>query len=265
MDLSRNWLQDDLDSSAIERRDRAADPIAAQSETVAEQGAPGGDTAHVNGCAVVNSRADPSGKDGPRSRDLIALYFREMGDVELLSRENELALAQRIETRHLAMVEGLAQIPMLVDRIRLWVDEVHHGSRQLRDLVDLPGAGDGLADPARDAPPQDEDQPGPDAERDGTLPPETMARLEGFAALAGEIVSLSRKQLAALARGRKLAKRDRSRLGDLLAHAARQTGLLRLHPDRIADLIAALDAEHRQLVRLGREAKTRAGSRVCPV
>jgi RNA polymerase primary sigma factor len=259
MDLSRDWLQDDLDSSTIERRDRAADPIAAQSEADAEQAAPGGDTAaHVNGGAVVDAPfpSDPR-KDGPFSRDLIALYFREMGDVELLSREDELALAQRIETRHLAMVEGLAQIPMLADRIRLWVDEVHHGVRQVRDLVELAGAGDGLA---QDALPPDEDQPGAGAERDGGLPPETMARLEAFAALAGEIVSLSRKQMAASARGRKLTKRDRSRLGDLHAHAARQIGLLRLHPDRIADLIAALDAEHRQLVGLDREAKTRAGS-----
>jgi RNA polymerase primary sigma factor len=83
-----------------------------------------------------------------------------------------------------------------------------------------------------------------------------MARLEGFAALAGELVPLGRKRMAALARGRKLAKRDRIRLGELHARAAAEIRLLRLHPDRIAELVAALEDERRRLDRIAIGATT---------
>jgi RNA polymerase primary sigma factor len=263
MDLSRNWHQDELDGSDIERPDiatgsRATEPAADD----AAQGAGGGDVVPANGDAAVEapSPAGPSGEDGAVSRDLIALYFREMGDVELLSRADELALAQRIEAQQLAMVEGLAQVPMLIDRIGLWVDEVHQGSRAVRDLVDLSLTGDALAEPADGAETEDEDRPGGEAHRGGQLPPETMARLDGLAALAGDILALSRKRMTALARGRNLTKPDRARLADLHARAAREIGLLRLHPDRIADLLAALEDERRNLDRIERGPTTPAGS-----
>ncbi len=259
---SRNWLQDDLDGAVIERRDIETDAISPEPEAgEAAQGAGVRDVVPANGAAVkvAPSRASVAGEDGAPSRDLIAHYFREMGDVVLLSRADELALALRIEAQHRAMVEGLAQVPMLIDRIGLWADEVRQGSRAVRDLLDLSAAGDASADPAQDAGTEDEDLPAAGADRKGPeagllpetgLPLETLARLDGFAALAGEIVPLSRKRMAALARGRNLTKRDRVRLGELNTRAAAGIGLLRLHPDRIAELLAALDDEHRRLGRI---------------
>ena len=259
MDLSRNWLQDDLDGSGIERPGMAPERVA---DDVA-RGAGAGDLAPANGgAAEASARAKASGlgKAGVTSRDLVALYFRDMGGVELLSREDELALARRIEAWQGAVVERLTRVPLLIDRIRLWVDEVRHGSRDMRALVDLPATPDDAGDPEQGAALEEKDAPGADADRAGTLPAETAARLEGISELAGMIASLSQRRMAALARGRDPTRRDRMRLEDLLARAAAEVGLLRLHPDRIADLIAALDGERRQLDRIEREAEAPPGS-----
>jgi RNA polymerase primary sigma factor len=257
MTLTRNWLQDDLDGTGIERQDIA--PVAGGEEAAQDAGA--GDVVPVDGSAPVaapsRARASNLGEDGSRSRDLVALYFRQMGAVELLSRADELALAQRIEARQRAMLEGLSRVPMLVERIGRWADEVRQGSRDLRTLLDLSEI-DTAAEPGQDGMTEDEDLPG-DAEAVGgepQLPPEAMARLSGFAELGREIVSLSAKRMAAVARGRALARRDRTRLDDLLARAAREIGLLRLHADRIADLVAMIEGEHRQLERIERAAAT---------
>jgi RNA polymerase primary sigma factor len=255
MSLSRNWLQDELDASVIERPDVDAG--------AGDAAAAAGDAAPVDAVAEAPSRAGPSnvGDEGARARDLVSLYFRQMGGVELLSRAEELALAQRIEARRRDVLEGLAQVPMLIDRIRLWADEVRLGSRGLRDLVDLSGADDASADAAPDA--AAEDPPGGDADaaaREGGLPPETPALLDGIAALAGEIVALGGKRVAALARGRDLTRRDRARLDGLLARAAAEIGALRLNPGRVADLVAALDGERARLQRIEREEKALAGS-----
>src|SRR5712691_11878888 len=57
-----------------------------------------------------------SGRAANFSRDLIDTYFRQMGDAELLSREQEVALAKRIETAQLNVSKSLCGIPMLVER-----------------------------------------------------------------------------------------------------------------------------------------------------
>ena len=257
---SKQWFREDLVGSDIERQDIVTESGADD----AAQGVRAGDIAPVKGGADMEapSRAGPSdlGEYRSLSRDLVALYFRQMGDVELLSRAQELELAKRIEGRQRAMVEGLTQVPMLIDRIGLWVKEVHQGSRDARDLVDLSLTDEELADPAQGAASEGRDLPRGDAGRGGRLPPETMARLEGISALAGEITSLSRARMAALSRGRNLTRRDRARLSGLLARAACEIGLVRLHPDRIAELASALEGEQRQLARIEREAKKIAGN-----
>jgi RNA polymerase primary sigma factor len=257
MDLSRNWLQDELDGSGIERPGMAAKaPEPAAGERVADdvpRGAGSGDL------ALARANASP-GEAGVPSRDLVALYFRDMGGVELLSREDELVLAQRIEAWQGAVLERLIRVPLLIDRIRLWVDEVRHGSRDVRALVDLRATPDDVGDPEQGAALEERDAPRADAGRTGALKAETAARLEGISEFAGMIVSLSQRRMAVLARGRNLTRRDRSRLEDLLARAAAEVAPLRLHPDRVADLADALDAERRQLDRIEREAEALACS-----
>ena len=75
----------------------------------------------------------------------------------------------------------------------------------------------------------------------------TTARLQTITALADEIGSLSRKRLAAVARGRDLAKSSRARLHELMSGLADEVAALRLHPDRVSDLIEELEREQRML------------------
>src|SRR5258708_10135054 len=60
-----------------------------------------------------------------------------MGDAGLLSRADEIALAKRIEAAQQAVLTGLCRVPMLVERIAQWGQEVAEGRRPLADLVDL--------------------------------------------------------------------------------------------------------------------------------
>jgi RNA polymerase primary sigma factor len=248
---SKNWPQEDFEGSGVE----CQDVVTALGADDASQGSGAGDDlARLDGAVDARAPHEPMAvraparadraslrDDGPLSRDPIDLYFRQMGDVELLSRAQEMALAKRIEAGQRAMVEGLCRVPILIDRIGLWEHELREGRLSVRNLIDVSAVHDGLADAAA----EDEDQP--DGNRDAKLPPATMRRLERIAALAREITSLSQKRMTALEHGRKLMGQDRAQLDDLVARTARDVVHLKLHPDRIADLVGMLEHEHRQL------------------
>ncbi len=65
------------------------------------------------------------------------MYLREMGSVELLSREGEIAIAKRIEAGREAMIAGLCESPLTFQAIIIWRDELNEGKILLRDIVDL--------------------------------------------------------------------------------------------------------------------------------
>jgi RNA polymerase primary sigma factor len=65
------------------------------------------------------------------------MYLREMGSVELLSREGEIAIAKRIEAGREAMIAGLCESPLTFQAIIIWRDELLEGTRLLRDIIDL--------------------------------------------------------------------------------------------------------------------------------
>lgn len=72
-----------------------------------------------------------------RSDDPVRMYLKEMGSVELLSREGEIAIAKRIEAGKTVMIDGLCESPMTIQAITGWRDELVNGTMQLRDIVDL--------------------------------------------------------------------------------------------------------------------------------
>ena len=76
-------------------------------------------------------------KELGRSDDPVRMYLREMGSVELLSREGEIAIAKRIEAGKTVMIDGLCESPMTISAIAKWRDELLEGTMQLRDVVDL--------------------------------------------------------------------------------------------------------------------------------
>jgi RNA polymerase primary sigma factor len=72
-----------------------------------------------------------------RTDDPVRMYLREMGSVELLSREGEIAIAKRIEAGREAMIAGLCESPLTFQAIIIWRDELNEGRILLRDIIDL--------------------------------------------------------------------------------------------------------------------------------
>ena len=72
-----------------------------------------------------------------RTDDPVRMYLREMGSVELLSREGEIAIAKRIEAGREAMIAGLCESPLTFQAIIIWRDELNDGKVLLRDIIDL--------------------------------------------------------------------------------------------------------------------------------
>jgi RNA polymerase primary sigma factor len=89
-----------------------------------------------------------------RTDDPVRMYLREMGSVELLSREGEIAIAKRIEAGREAMISGLCESPLSFQAIIIWRDELNEGKVFLRDIIDLeatyagPDAKNAIAAPA---------------------------------------------------------------------------------------------------------------------
>lgn len=76
-------------------------------------------------------------KDLGHSDDPVRMYLKEMGLVELLSREGEIAISKRIEAGKTVMIGGLCESPLTIKAISAWRDELLAGTLQLRDIVDL--------------------------------------------------------------------------------------------------------------------------------
>ena len=76
-------------------------------------------------------------KELMRSDDPVRMYLKEMGSVELLSREGEIAIAKRIEAGKTVMIDGLCENPMTLKAISKWRDELVAGTMQLRNIIDL--------------------------------------------------------------------------------------------------------------------------------
>jgi RNA polymerase primary sigma factor len=74
---------------------------------------------------------------GAHTGDPVRIYLREMGSLELLSREGEIAIAKRIEAGRDAMIAGLCESPLTFQAIIIWRDELNDGKVFLRDIIDL--------------------------------------------------------------------------------------------------------------------------------
>ena len=89
----------------------------------------------------VSEEFDESGnfdeKEMGRNDDPVRMYLKEMGSVELLSREGEIAIAKRIEAGKTVMIDGLVESPMTIKAIAQWRDDLLEGRMQLRDIIDL--------------------------------------------------------------------------------------------------------------------------------
>ncbi|WP_182085519.1 RNA polymerase sigma factor RpoD [Aureimonas sp. ME7] len=114
-----------------------------------------------------------------RTDDPVRMYLREMGSVELLSREGEIAIAKRIEAGRETMIAGLCESPLTFQAIIIWREELNEGNIMLREVVDLEAtyagpeakmptapAAEGGEAPANGAAPNGELRPGEDEDDD---------------------------------------------------------------------------------------------------
>jgi RNA polymerase primary sigma factor len=110
-------------------------------EEVATHEEPDEEAEGENELVEVQQRPIPakSGAKDPAERtdDPVRMYLREMGTVELLSREGEIAIAKRIEAGREAMIAGLCESPLTFQAIIIWRDELNEGKVFLRDIIDL--------------------------------------------------------------------------------------------------------------------------------
>ena len=102
--------------------------------------------------AVVAAEATGEDEELGRTDDPVRMYLREMGSVELLSREGEIEIAKRIEAGQDRMIGGICESPMTITALLAWRDAINEGRILLRDVIDLeatqggaPGEGKGAA------------------------------------------------------------------------------------------------------------------------
>ena len=99
-----------------------------------EEEAEGGELVEAPRATAVATRTS---EPVERTDDPVRMYLREMGSVELLSREGEIAIAKRIEAGREAMIAGLCESPLTFQAIIIWRDELNDAKILLRDIIDL--------------------------------------------------------------------------------------------------------------------------------
>jgi len=96
-----------------------------------------------------SGRGNLDDEDVGRTDDPVRMYLREMGSVELLSRDGEIAIAKRIEAGREKMISGICENPLTIRALLQWRDALDKGEILLRDIIDLDatyGAGPGGAE-----------------------------------------------------------------------------------------------------------------------
>lgn len=101
----------------------------------AEEEAEGGDLVEATGTAVATTTTKKEPTD--RTDDPVRMYLREMGSVELLSREGEIAIAKRIEAGRETMIAGLCESPLTFQAIIIWREQLNESNILLREIIDL--------------------------------------------------------------------------------------------------------------------------------
>ncbi|NUJ79322.1 RNA polymerase sigma factor RpoD [Methylocystis sp. FS] len=110
------------------------DDVEAEEQAAEEEEAEGGELVETPRATAVATRTS---EPADRTDDPVRMYLREMGSVELLSREGEIAIAKRIEAGREAMIAGLCESPLTFQAIIIWREELEAGKVLLRDIIDL--------------------------------------------------------------------------------------------------------------------------------
>ncbi|MEE2690028.1 MAG: RNA polymerase sigma factor RpoD [Pseudomonadota bacterium] len=113
-----------------DEEEAAAEPAADEDE--AEEAPTKAVAKRADGAVATNTSSSSDRTDDP-----VRMYLREMGTVELLSREGEIAIAKRIEAGRETMIRALCESSLTFEAITVWRDELNEGRVLLRDIIDL--------------------------------------------------------------------------------------------------------------------------------
>src|SRR5215475_11494155 len=120
--------------NVVENEETETEEETPREEPEEEPESEGGELVEVQRAVPAKSEAK---EPAERTDDPVRMYLREMGSVELLSREGEIAIAKRIEAGREAMIASLCESPLTFRAIIIWRDELNEGKAFLRDIIDL--------------------------------------------------------------------------------------------------------------------------------
>ena len=273
-ELNKVLPSEEVTSEAIE------DTLAMLSEmgvnvVEAEEDAEGGGEVAVREETAVIETAKESAYD--RTDDPVRMYLREMGSVELLSREGEIAIAKRIEAGRDTMIRGLCESALT---IMVWREELGSGRILLREVIDLEQTYGGVSAAAAEelaasAPPSEAEDAEPELNADGEAIPKsdddddfddgagpTISAMEGelregvmvtLDAIAAEFESfrlLQEKLVSQRLKGEDLSDKDREAYAAAAGAIVLHLKTLKLNNNRIEALVEQLYAINKRLVGL---------------
>ena len=212
-----------------------------------------------------------------RTDDPVRMYLREMGSVELLSREGEIAIAKRIEAGRETMIGGLCESPLTFRAIIIWRDELNEGRILLRDIIDLDATyqgpdGQGAPQvPAEAAEGEGEAAEGENAEgempegedfdegddnslslaaMENELKPKVLETFDGIANEYKKLRKLQEAQVEAKLHSDEISPQQDKKLHKLKSDLIELVKSLRLNNNRIDALVDQLYGINRRLVSL---------------
>ena len=128
-------MMSEMGINVVETEEADSDDEEGGREEAEDEESEGGELVEVS---TPKTPAKSEGKEpAERTDDPVRMYLREMGSVELLSREGEIAIAKRIEAGREAMIAGLCESPLTFQAVIIWRDELNEGKVFLRDIIDL--------------------------------------------------------------------------------------------------------------------------------
>jgi len=207
-----------------------------------------------------------------RTDDPVRMYLREMGQVELLSREGEIAIAKRIEAGREMMIGGLCESPLTFKAIIAWHDALKEGRLLLRDIIDLEvthGAGqtpeDGVAPAVEEPEDFDEDEAALSLSAlEEKLKPDVLATFEAIAAAYKKLAKLQETRLKTLAEGGTPSQQAEKRYAKARDEVVELVKRVHLNNARIEQLVEQLRELNQrltqyegQLLRLAEGAKVK--------
>lgn len=233
-----------------------------------EDDAEGGEVAVREESAVVETTKEPA---YDRTDDPVRMYLREMGSVELLSREGEIAIAKRIEAGRDTMIRGLCESALTFEAIMVWREELEGGRILLREVIDLEqtyggqnaAAGEMAAAEEAEEAEEVEGEEKPEGESDddfddgagptisameAELREGVMATLDAIAAEFESFRLLQEKLVGQKLKGEDLSEKDRAAYQAATGAIVQHLKTLKLNNNRIEALVEQLYAINKRLM-----------------